>query len=269
VPWSVMPSYSYYFNGNPTQPKQEARDLVAYIDSLGRARELAWPDGDAKARNLYPDDQWVQMSLGAAINAHPAKARLSDEHPDLGSLTAGSNGEQLWQTLCAGCHGTDGTGNGPAAGWLAQRPANLALNSFTTDKLAQILWNGVAGTSMPAWRDISQQDLATIAAQVQSYRQAEESVPTSAQQLALGETVWNANCVQCHGTAGDGKGFAAAELQVQPTDFTGQQPALGESVRVLTTGVAGTQMGPWTDRLSDAEILAVSHYLRRFFGGRQ
>jgi cytochrome c oxidase cbb3-type subunit I/II len=269
VPWSVMPAYSYYFDGNPAALKQEARDLVAYIDSLGRARELAWPDGDARARTLYADDQWVQMSLDADINAHPAKARISDEHPDLGNVTAASNGQQLWQNLCAGCHGADGTGNGPAAGWLTQRPTNLALNSFTPDKLAQVLWNGVAGTSMPAWRDIPEQDLATLVAQVQSFRQAEDTIAASAGQLALGETVWQANCVQCHGAAGDGKGFAAAELQVQPTDFTGQQPGLGESVRVLTTGVPGTPMAPWTDRLSDAEILAVSHYLRQFFRGVQ
>ena len=37
---SVMPSYAWLFDGAPDRPSQSARDLVAYLQSLGRAREL-------------------------------------------------------------------------------------------------------------------------------------------------------------------------------------------------------------------------------------
>ena len=35
---------------------------------------------------------------------------------------------------------------------------------------------------------------------------------------------------------------------------------------MLRNGVEGTSMAPWTDRLSDDEIVAVSHFVRQFFG---
>jgi len=47
VPDSVMPAYRALFDGAPTQPRQEARDLVTYLETLGRARELAGPEGEA------------------------------------------------------------------------------------------------------------------------------------------------------------------------------------------------------------------------------
>ena len=83
--------------------------------------------------------------------------------------------------------------------------------------------------------------------------------------MALGETVYAANCAQCHGANGNGDGFAAGELPVAPTDFRGQRPSVAESLRALTDGVEGTSMAPWTDRLAEDELLSVVHYLRLFF----
>ena len=51
-----------------------------------------------------------------------------------------------------------------------------------------------------------------------------------------------------------------------PTNFREQRPSLDESLRALRNGVDGTPMAPWTSRLDAAEILAVAHYVRGFFG---
>ena len=265
VPWSIMPAYTYYFDGSPDKPKQEARDLLAYLETLGKARELAWPDGEQKARDAWPDDHWVQMSLNATLNNHPGKALALSTGPVPELPTASENGPKLWASLCAGCHGSDGSGNGPAAQWLEPAPLNLRLNSFTEERVAQVLFNGVAGTSMPAWRDIPAADLAALVNMVTAFRQSEIPDEPDTAQLTLGAQVWAANCTQCHGLEGNGDGFAASELAIMPSDFTSQQPALAESVKALTLGVAGTAMAPWTDRLGDTEILAVSHYLRQFY----
>ncbi|NNC63232.1 MAG: hypothetical protein HKN84_00480, partial [Gammaproteobacteria bacterium] len=56
-PLSIMPSYAVLFDGSPDRPTQDARDLVAYLETLGRARELAWPEGDAAAAAAVPDDR--------------------------------------------------------------------------------------------------------------------------------------------------------------------------------------------------------------------
>ncbi|HAN56337.1 MAG TPA: hypothetical protein DCQ77_09195, partial [Betaproteobacteria bacterium] len=40
VPDSVMPSFAWLFNGSPNRPSLAAQDLLAYLKTLGRARQL-------------------------------------------------------------------------------------------------------------------------------------------------------------------------------------------------------------------------------------
>jgi len=269
VPWSVMPAYPGFFNGAADKPAQEARDLVAYLETLGRARELAWPDAEQGAGESYPEDRWVQMSVNAALNNHPGRTLSNTEIPHFGIPAAASRGNELWQNFCTGCHGMDGSGNGPAARWLQPAPTNLRLYEFTEARIAQVLWEGVQGTAMPAWRDLPSADLAALVNTVAEFNEAVSGPAPTTEQLAQGKSVYLAYCAQCHGEQGYGDGFAAKDLAVAPSDFTRQRPNLGESIRVLTQGIEGSPMAPWPDRLSDGEILAVSHYLRSFFGGGQ
>jgi len=118
---------------------------------------------------------------------------------------------------------------------------------------------------MPAWRDIPVAGLTALATYVKAFAVEESIAPPDQNQLATGEQVYQNNCAQCHGDAGDGQGFAVSQLAIAPTDFTSQRPSLGESVRVLNNGIEGSSMAPWTDRLSESEILAVSYYLRQFY----
>ena len=77
---SVMPSYAWLFDGSPDRPLQGARDLVAYLQSLGRARELAGPDGEARARercDCAGDQHDADGVCVAALNASPARTRNS------------------------------------------------------------------------------------------------------------------------------------------------------------------------------------------------
>ena len=118
---------------------------------------------------------------------------------------------------------------------------------------------------MSAWRDRSLNDLAALAAVVRSHSRAAPEEPPSSEILTLGARAYEANCIQCHGASGDGRGSAADELVVAPTDFRRQQPSLAVSLRALREGIAGTRMGVWTDRLSADELLAVAHYVRTFY----
>jgi len=266
VPLSVMPAYESLFESGPDRPRQEARDLVAYLETLGRARALAWPEGDAAARAALPDDRWARMAFDAPkLNGHPGETRPRGGAPALGNAAPADVGRRLWQDHCAGCHGDDGRGDGPGARFLSPRPVDLATREYTRARLADILWNGVDGTAMPAWREQSAEDLASLADLVRSFANVESGVAATPAQLALGARVYAENCVECHGVTGAGDGFAAAELPVAPTDFRGERPSLAESVRVLRTGIEGTSMAPWTDRLNETQIMAVAHYLRQFF----
>jgi cbb3-type cytochrome oxidase subunit 1/mono/diheme cytochrome c family protein len=268
VPDSIMPSYAGLFDGAPDKPSLEARDLVAYLESLGRARELAWPDGDNAARAAAGDDRWAQMSFNAPLlNAHPGRTRPNGDVPDFGPPASPETAQALWTSNCSGCHGDQGLGDGPAAGWLKPAPTNLAEREYTDRSLANTLWNGVHNTSMPAWRDLAPENLAALVDHVQRLSAVTEGAAATEDVLALGEAVYIANCVECHGENGDGDGFAAGDFPVRPTDFRGERPSLAENVRVLRNGVAGTSMAPWTDRLGDDEIQAVAHYVRQFYSG--
>ena len=54
---SIMPAYTWLFDGSPLQPTQEALDLVAYLDSLGRDGKLAGLADESAAALLDPAEE--------------------------------------------------------------------------------------------------------------------------------------------------------------------------------------------------------------------
>lgn len=267
---SVMPAYPSLFEGSPNRPGQEARDLVAYLETLGRARELAGPEGEAHALAACncPNDEMEQMAFhGSALNASPARARRQGNAPDLPATADPARGGELYVHNCASCHGGAGEGNGPGAPALHPGPANLAGHQYTAARLSYVMWNGIAGTSMPAWRDLSATDRASIAQVVRGFYKPQTEPNLPADILDLGARVYTANCVQCHGERGAGDGSAVSELSVAPADFRGARPTVAQSLRALRNGVEGTKMAPWTGRLNEAELSAVAYYVRGFYQG--
>jgi len=57
---------------------------------------------------------------------------------------------------CQPCHGERGRGDGPLAAALAPRPADLVLHAaqHSDEELFYVVTRGVAGTAMPAWREV-------------------------------------------------------------------------------------------------------------------
>ena len=78
--------------------------------------------------------------------------------------TSPAAGQDMFKTYCAPCHGLDGTGNGPAASALKQKPADLtalaaknggkfpADHVFTTLKQVESPVHG--SKEMPIWGDL-------------------------------------------------------------------------------------------------------------------
>jgi mono/diheme cytochrome c family protein len=144
-------------------------------------------------------------------------------------------------------------------------PANLAEHDYSLSRLSFVLTNGIDGTSMPAWRDFSPGELSVVAQVVRGFHvaQPEPEIPKAV--LDLGARVYSENCAQCHGVNGGGDGTAVSELHIVPANLRGERPSLSESLRVLRNGIDGTQMAPWTGRLSEAELSAVAYYVRGFY----
>ena len=94
-------------------------------------------------------------------------------------------GHEVYVHNCASCHGQRGEGDGPGAAGLHPAPANLAEHEYTLDRLSFALWNGIAGTAMPAWRDLPVQDLSAAASVVREFHatQQEPTLPDEHQRL--------------------------------------------------------------------------------------
>ena len=146
VPQSVMPAYPRLFDGAPDRPRQEARDLVAYLNTLGRARELAGPEGEARARAACncADDEMAQMAFHGPLNAHPARTRRVPDAPTLPAPAISTRGRQLYAAHCATCHGPRGEGDGPGAAGCFQR-RRILQNTIT-------LPSGLPPLCGTAWR---------------------------------------------------------------------------------------------------------------------
>ena len=199
------------------------------------------------------------------LNPHPARARRTSEAPALPRNADVARGRILYVDNCASCHGPLGQGDGPGAAALVPRPANLAEHEYALARLADALWNGAPGNvdagvarSKPG-RSLVDCTLRRHAPYVSS------GIDAFGTDGRPRDTRVQENCVQCHGVSGGGDGPAIDELRVLPTNFRRVRPSLAESLRALRNGVDGTQMAPWTDRLNDAELVAVAHVVRTFF----
>jgi mono/diheme cytochrome c family protein len=240
--------------------------VVDYLETLGRDRALAAPEGDAHARaacNCSDDERRFAFGPGP-LNASPSMARRTGDFP---KLAAGdrSRGRIVYARNCQNCHGIEGEGDGKGAAGLSPKPANFAGHEYTATRLGFALWNGVSGTAMPAWRDLEPADLASVAEVVRGFHAAQTEPAIPKEVLALGARVYSDRCAQCHGTSGSGDGPAAGQFPVAPTNFRTQRPAIAVSLRALRNGIEGTPMAPWAGELSEAELSAVAYHVRTFF----
>lgn len=268
---SVMPAYPWLFDGAPDRPRQAARDLLAYLDTLGRDRALASAEGEAHARAACDcSEEQKRLAFDVPeLNANPATARRSRQHPDLRSSAQPGKGRELYARYCASCHGAGGRGDGPGAGGLHPRPANFSDHQYTLDGVSAALWNGVYGTAMPAWRDLSMEDRSALAEAVRAFYSAppEPSLPPDV--LELGSRVYGAHCAQCHGETGAGDGSAAAQFPIAPANFQAARPSIAASLRAVRNGVEGTPMAPWGSQLTESELSAAAYFVRGFFHAGQ
>jgi len=241
------------------------------LRTLGRARQ-----SDAGKR--VPDDMidagmdpviLMQVTnLCAAPFINSSQARVDDSAPDLGGQISVRNsllarGSKLFAQNCAGCHGANGDGRGPAAAGLTPKPSDLRLRRYSVAGLAHNLWNGVAGSAMPAWRDFPAADLASLTAYVQTlHAPVGDKAPAPAFLLARGAVIYASHCLNCHGAQGDGKGPAAPALLPRPANFTAAQPDTARVLQVLNEGIPG--MPSWPG-LAPADRQAVTQFVRTLF----
>jgi len=273
---SVMPPYPWLFDGSPGRPTQEGLDVLAYIQSLGRARQLSGFDGRWLASSVQETPEVATSNEPLARATPPAvpiamvggySLSAPTLHPatDPGDLQEEvSRGGALFAANCASCHGSGGGGDGKASASLLPKPANLTAARFSDERLSSVLWNGVAGSAMPPWRQLPTEDLRALIAYIQSVN-APGATPRIQEAAGLGKALFAATCASCHGVTGEGNGPAAGALAPAPTNFHLKKPTEERAWDVLENGVPGTAMPPWRDQLSADERHALVEFVRSLY----
>jgi cytochrome c oxidase cbb3-type subunit I/II len=277
VPDSIMPPYPWLFNGSSAKPNQDGLDLVAYLRSLGRERELAGDSGNEQV------DRGMAMEMSSGYSAHGIpdtrpRIDIGGINPDApiftgtGSFEAAkqTHGRDIFQHNCAGCHGANADGKGVARPSLLPVPVDLHQDHYSDAHLATILWDGVYGSAMPPWRQLDRSDLTAVTAYVRSLEAQVEPVSMSSEELNAASKLFAANCVSCHGEDGAGDGAAAGGIKPSPVNFHVRQPSPERARTVLERGIPGSSMPAWKNRLSEDDRHLLVRYVQRLYdGGRK
>ncbi len=274
---SVMPPYPWLFNGTANQPTQEGLNLLAYLQSLGRARQLSGFGRQTLASRVQPETSDMAMAGEPSARATPPAVPIAMVggyslsapilHPaaDQGDLQEEvSHGGALFAANCASCHGSGGEGDGKASASLLPKPANLTAARFSDERLSSVLWNGVVGSAMPPWRQLPTEDLRALIAYIQRLN-APGATPRIPEAAGLGKALFAATCASCHGATGEGNGPAAGALAPAPTNFHLKKPTEERAWDVLENGVPGTAMPPWRNQLSADERHALVEFVRSLY----
>ncbi len=242
---------------------------------------LAWP-GAARSG----DDGWGG-DFGWEEEATPAPT------VDLWADASPADGKRFFRTLCAGCHGPDGEGDGVAARTMFPPPRDLTAGVYrfrstasgtlpTRDDMLRTVTEGLPGTEMPSWGpQLKDDQLRSLVLYLERLsprfdlepRRPEDVLvdldslvpPESTPELVeRGKVIYERmKCAACHGEGGRGDGEAASQYgrkngsDTEVFDFTQgvyKGGASAESLyRTFVTGLDGTPMPSYVDSLPDDE----------------
>ena len=203
---------------------EDLKGLVAYVQKLGTNR-----------------GKWRDVFEPQRMEASQVSVPRSEEWT--------SYGKQVYLRRCAGCHGVNGDGNGPAAAFFQKdRPRNFTLGVFKfrltpsgsmpdDGDLLRTITRGVRGTAMPSWQELPEKDRLAVIQYIKYELAADRSKPDkpylyfveeppkaplfigqppapSLELVKHGQDVWKqAKCWECHGEGGKGDGEKAAGLK--------------------------------------------------------
>lgn len=209
----------------------------------------------AEAANAQINDRLVSADLSAI----PDMPELHDY--------ATAAGASVYQTWCAQCHGSGAAG--AQVGGYPNLLDNHWLWGGTLDQIHQTIAHGIRNeddpdarySQMPAFGDILEDAQIT---EVVNYVMSLSGEPRDAQAATAGEEVFLDNCAACHMENGSGMtAMGAPALNDQIWLYGGDYETIEETVTHSRFGV----MPPWTERLSEAEVRAVTTYVHQLGGG--
>ena len=170
----------------------------------------------------------------------------------------------IFATNCVACHGADGLGSG-----IAPALNDPLVREKTPDELTRTVTFGNPGTLMAGWNNaLTMEEIAAMVTLVQRWDEVPAGIlpapnvpiPTTEESIALGGSLFTANCSRCHGPEGQGTPRAPAlnvkSFLTNTSDLAIQQ--------IVTNGVPGTAMPVWGDRMLESDIQAIVGFIRQW-----
>jgi len=155
-PGSLMAPFPFLFDGAPDKPGEDAKALVAYLQTLGKNRQ-----------KFLEDEQLGERFMSIPVSFREKRTTLGISWGSVGT------GAGIFQQNCLPCHGPLGRGDGPAGKIFTKRPADFRDGRFDSipEDYAKpygskkpedqfnafdqyLFWRistGVPGTQMPEW----------------------------------------------------------------------------------------------------------------------
>jgi mono/diheme cytochrome c family protein len=197
-----------------------------------------------------------------------------------------AQGKAVYVKWCAGCHGEDGAGDGPAARYMLPRPRDFRGAVFkirtttsgalpTDADLMRAIDDGLPGTAMPEWKTrLPERERRDVIAYLKTFSRffadtsqrptplqfgSEPGSATSAEALQVGRQFFDSiGCRKCHGDQGRGDGPSAPTLHddagfpIFAADLTQNWRFRGggtaeQIYHRLRTGLDGTPMPSFSD----------------------
>ena len=204
-----------------------------------------------------------------------------------GPATAHSQqeGRSIYERRCSVCHGDRGAGAYWAGNSLVPPPRDFTRTDpqvLPRESMIDAVAQGRKGTAMTAWRTrLSEGQIAAVVDYIRAEFMSRQGQVATASPLqaplavgakgdpAKGGAFFHANCAECHGHSGNGRGRRADMIVPKPLDFTKPETRRsfdrGKLFLSISRGVPGTTMPAWSKVLNSQQIADVAEYVYQAF----